>query len=199
MTTRIARAAYWNTIADAWAMDRPHRLWRHFSDELHAGLLAAWLPAGRVNRVLKTDAFDEANGNLARHLSQATTRGTVVTLDLSTSALQVARRRHARLLPLGGDVRAVPIQSESFDVVVSTSTLDHLDRVDEIGQALGELHRVLRPGGRLILTLDNRTNPVVALRSVVPQRWLRAVGLIPYRPGRIAGRGTWCGSRLRRA
>ncbi len=192
MTAPSSRAAYWNSVADTWALHRPHRLWRRFSDELHARLLSTWLPSAPVGRVLKTDAFDEANGDLGRHLLLATDRRKLVTLDVSTAALRLARDRHARLAPVGGDVRALPIQSASFDLVVSTSTLDHLETVEEIGDALAELHRVLRPGGRLILTLDNRDNPIVWLRSVLPQGWLRALRIVPYQTGANCGK-----SRLR--
>src|SRR4029434_1314077 len=54
---------------------------------------------------------------------------------------------------------------EAFDVIVSNSTLDHFGSWAELGASLHELHRVLKTRGLLIITLDNRANPIVALRN----------------------------------
>lgn len=50
-------------------------------------------------------------------------------------------------------------------------------------ESLYELHRVLRVGGQLIITLDNLANPVVALRQVLPFRLLNHLGIVPYYVG----------------
>jgi ubiquinone/menaquinone biosynthesis C-methylase UbiE len=49
-----------------------------------------------------------------------------------------------------GDMRQMPIASESFDAVVSAYAIDHLNR-DGRTQALGEARRVLKPGGQFLL------------------------------------------------
>jgi SAM-dependent methyltransferase len=77
----------------------------------------------------------------------------------------------------------VPFEDGTFDVVVSTSTLDHFETVAEIGAALRELRRVLAPGGTLIVSLDNLANPLVAVRNALPFRWLNSVGLVPHYVG----------------
>jgi SAM-dependent methyltransferase len=159
-------------------------LWRRYSDELHRLLVARWLPTGRLSHVLKTDAFDEATSDLGLRVITA---GTAVSLDVSVATLQMARRRHEGLLPLAGNVRSLPLKSDVFDLVVSTSTLDHMDRLDDIRIALLELFRVTKPGGRLILTLDNGRNPIVALRGALPYRWLRALRIVPYKTGANCG------------
>jgi ubiquinone/menaquinone biosynthesis C-methylase UbiE len=55
------------------------------------------------------------------------------------------------------DMRALPFPDQSFDVVVTHWAVHNLkDEVDRDG-ALGEMHRVLKAGGRLILTdIENR-------------------------------------------
>ena len=54
-----------------------------------------------------------------------------------------------------GDMRALPFEASSFDAIVSTYAIDHLDE-QGIRQALAEAHRVLRPGGQLLVLVMNR-------------------------------------------
>ena len=49
-----------------------------------------------------------------------------------------------------------------------------------MAEALAEIHRVLLPGGELLLTFDNGRNPVVAVRNLLPARVRAASGLVPY-------------------
>jgi SAM-dependent methyltransferase len=142
--------------------------------------------------LLKTDLFDEAlTPGLYPLLA---TRADVVGADVAVSTARAARSRHARLRAVGADVRSLPFASGTFDVVVSISTLDHFGSMADILASLCELHRVLRPGGQLLLTLDNLANPLVALRNALPFGLLNALGIVPYRVG------TTCGPRrLRRA
>ena len=81
---------------------------------------------------------------------------------------------------VAGDVRRLPFADQSFDLIVSDSTLDHFERFEELAQALREVHRVLRSGGQLVMTLDNLYNPVVAVRNALPIRLLRRIGIVPY-------------------
>src|SRR5262249_13397772 len=97
-----------------------------------------------------------------------------------------ARVRHRRVASLEADVRDLPFRDASFDVVVSTSTLDHFAARGDIERSLVEIRRVLRPPGRLILTLDNPLHPLLALRSVAPFFWHR-LGLVPYKVGVTLG------------
>ena len=95
--------------------------------------------------------------------------------------------RHPRLATLATDARRLPFADRSFDAVVSNSTLDHFVTLDDMVVALRELARVTRPGGTLVLTLDNLANPVIALRSILPQGPLRWLGLVPYYVGATCG------------
>ncbi|MET8031909.1 class I SAM-dependent methyltransferase [Streptomyces sp. NPDC005345] len=82
-------------------------------------------------------------------------RGAVVTgIDVSAAMLALARR------PLGDDValhvadvsERLPFADGSFDDVVASLVLHYLE---DWGPALGELRRVLRPGGRLIASVEH--------------------------------------------
>jgi SAM-dependent methyltransferase len=73
---------------------------------------------------------------------------------------------------LAADVRRLPFGPETFDVVISTSTLDHFALRADLDAALDELVRVVRPGGRLVITLDNPRNPMFfLLRAWSHTRW----------------------------
>ena len=67
--------------------------------------------------------------------------------------LRVARVDH-RAEVRDGDMRALPFDASSFDAIVSTYAIDHLDE-QGIRQALAEARRVLRPGGQLLVLVMN--------------------------------------------
>lgn len=178
---RTADTIYWDDIGREWAAGTDDALWRRYCDERHAALVGRWLPAAAGARMLKTDAFDEAVS--AGVYPSLRTFGRVHAVDVSPVILDAARRRHPRLVAAAGDVRQLPYHDAAFDAVISLSTLDHGDSVDHIAQGLAELHRVLRPGGSLIVTIDNALHPAVALRARLPFGLLRAAGVLPYRVG----------------
>ena len=91
-------------------------------------------------------------GLLARSLAEAVgPKGRVLGLDVSEALVRMAVRRCADL-PWAelreGDTRALEAPDGSFDAAVCTQVLEYVPEVDV---ALGELFRVLRPGGRLLL------------------------------------------------
>ena len=175
-------ARYWDAVAETWQKTRSQQLWRAHSDAVNVALLARWLPTERVERLLKTDLFEEAHSSgLYPHL--ASKAQGVIGIDIALSTLHMSRLRHDVLQVAGADVRCLPFASKSFDVIVSTSTLDHFALSHEIVASLHELCRVLRTGGQLLLTLDNLSNPAVALRNTLPFRLLHRLGIVPYYVG----------------
>jgi SAM-dependent methyltransferase len=172
----------WDAVVRSWRETPGTSLLRAYSDAANRRLLERWLPA-RAGTVLKTDVFDEA---VAEGLSPflAGRAGAVVAIDASPAAVAAARRRHPGLDAHVADVRALPFEDGSFDVAVSTSTLDHFSSRADIDTALRELHRVLAPGGLAVVTLDNPWNPLVALRNALP---VRPHALVPYYVGATLG------------
>jgi SAM-dependent methyltransferase len=77
--------------------------------------------------------------------------GEVVGVDLAWEALGPARARGLRLLSRGS-VEALPFASRAFDVVTSFEVVYHLG-VGNDACAFEEFHRVLKPGGLLLLRL----------------------------------------------
>jgi SAM-dependent methyltransferase len=169
----------WDEIVETWRSTRRDAVLRDYSDAVNTALLRRWLSLVSGQRVLKTDLFDEAVGTGLYPI--LTSLGASVSgVDISPAAVTAAKRRYPELEATIADVRELPHPNEAFDVIVSNSTLDHFASVAEIETALRELHRVLVPGGMLVVTLDNPLNPVVALRNALPFGFLRRIGLAPY-------------------
>jgi SAM-dependent methyltransferase len=177
-----ADARYWDAVGVSSQQRRGrHTLWRAHSDAVNGAWLQPRLPAHPIERLLKTDLFDEAlTTGLYPFFSRA---HSVFGVDISASTLRAAGARNAHLHRTQADVRSLPFADGAFDGIVSNSTLDHFTSTADILSALVELNRVLRSGGRLLLTLDNLANPVVALRNALPSRLLNRLGIVPYGVG----------------
>jgi SAM-dependent methyltransferase len=184
--TRADDAGRWDSALAGWKESRGSTFLRSYSDAVNELLLAEWLPPGRARRILKTDLFDEAVGTgLVPTL--ALRADEVVAIDVSPAVVETARRRHPDLDGRCADTRELPFADGTFDVVISNSTLDHFDAIDDVRASLAELHRVLEPGGRLLITLDNGANPLVLLRNALPAWPLRKLGVVPYPVGATCG------------
>jgi SAM-dependent methyltransferase len=83
-------------------------------------------------------------GELAERM-QRELEADVVAIDQSERMVELTRARgvDARV----ADVRELPFEDEAFDVAVAAWVLFH---VRDLDRAVGELARVLRPGGRLV-------------------------------------------------
>ncbi len=101
-------------------------------------------------------------GDLALRAAAAGAR--VAGLDLTSRMIVLARRKPGagRIAWLVGDIGQLPVGSGTIDIV---TTGYGLRNVPDLPRALAELHRVLRPGGRLCsLDFDRPESP--ALRTV---------------------------------
>jgi len=80
--------------------------------------------------------------------------GTAIGIDASPEMIDRARmqaaRAHAEAEYRVATAESLPFDDDAFDVVVSRLVLHHLPG-DVKGQALAEMARVLRPGGRLLI------------------------------------------------
>ena len=93
-------------------------------------------------------------GTLARDIARSQPQLQVYGVDLSVEMMQVARE-HAQREQLAqrvhfdaGNIGHLPYPDHSFDVIVSTISMHHWY---ELEQPFRDLHRVLRPGGRLLI------------------------------------------------
>ncbi len=110
---------------------------------LEKGIEAAF-PPGRGLRLL--DAGCGTGGTTV----QLRRFGDVVGVDLRWEALLPARERGLGGRLARGSIERLPFGDDTFDVATSFEVVYHLD-VGNDRQAFRELHRVLRPGGLLLL------------------------------------------------
>jgi len=178
---------YWDSVQSLMGQGR-NPIWRAHSDAINSAFVLRSLIHRKVGRALKTDLFDEVAGPGLYPLLQAVAER-VVGIDMSAQAAKHAQDSRPTLASATADVRRLPFKNESFDLVVSNSTLDHFEQFREVEDSLRELHRVLRPGAQLILTLDNLANPIVALRNALPTAFRRRSGIVPYFVGATCGPG----------
>jgi ubiquinone/menaquinone biosynthesis C-methylase UbiE len=131
---------------------------------------ARFLPSG-AGRVLDMGA---GTGRSTLMVLEARPQATVVALDLfgesyeehfgkpQTGQSATSEGRDALLANLRaagveqratiqpGDMRHMPLETASFDAIVSAYAIDHLNR-QGITEALSEANRVLKPGGQFLL------------------------------------------------
>jgi SAM-dependent methyltransferase len=90
-------------------------------------------------------------GQVAR--AMATANGaTVVGVDPTVNQIVEAARRAGGPVYARSGAEALPFADASFDAVVCCLVFEHIDAVDE---ALAEVARVLRPGGRFVFCLNH--------------------------------------------
>lgn len=105
---------------------------------------------------------------------------TVTGVDLSEQMLAVARRKAASARFQLADAEALPFADASFDAVTCAFGVRNFVHLE---QGLGEMVRVLKPGGRMaILELATPDNPFIRFFYNIYTR-----RIIPWLGSRIAG------------
>jgi ubiquinone/menaquinone biosynthesis C-methylase UbiE len=119
-------------------------------------------------RVLEVGA---GNGIMAREMLDAVgPAGAVTGLDAAAPMVAMASALCPGASFVEGDAQRLPFRDASFDAATAAQLLCFLPEPD---RALGELHRVLRPGGRIVL-LDTDWGSLV-WNSHAPSLMARAV------------------------
>jgi len=93
-------------------------------------------------------------------------------VDLELDQLRWARgglECGKRLELVQANAKALPFRDASFDRVVSVEMMEHVFRPDR-ERVIGEIARVLRPGGRLSLSTPNAISPIETLKRLAV-RW----------------------------
>jgi ubiquinone/menaquinone biosynthesis C-methylase UbiE len=155
MTTAAALAPgvppdYYDRIFEA----EQRHWWYRGMRSISAALLGERLQAG--GRVLDAGC---GTGGFLRWVLDEGPFSSAAGVDIGSAAIDLARRRVPEAELRVSALRELPFADGSFDLVVSGDVLQHVPE-DEVARSLGEVRRVLAPGGALLL----RTNGARRLR-----------------------------------
>jgi len=92
--------------------------------------------------------LDVAAGTGTSAKALARTGAEVVALDFSPGMVEQGRKKHPGIEFIEGDAQALPFPSGSFDAVTISFGLRNVHNPQ---LALGEMYRVLKPGGRIVI------------------------------------------------
>ncbi len=103
------------------------------------------LGVSRTDRILDVGTSTGTNLRMLKERNYPN----VVGLDLSPVAIEYCARKGLGQVELG-DVCAIPHDDESFDMVLATDVIEH---VDDDRKAVSEIFRVTAPGGYALITV----------------------------------------------
>lgn len=105
-----------------------------------------------------------------------------VAIELSSASIRAGSEgRPSSLRPVAGNALQLPFRDQSVDAVIAFEVLEHLP---DVALALGEMLRVVRRSGHIIIGLPNHASLWTPLEDAVRLRDRRAFGV-------ERGRGAW--------
>ncbi len=158
-----------STYDEKWSISYDDRCISYARDRFaHVAGTAGW-PYGRALEL------GSGTGFFLLNLMQAGVMADGAVTDLSPRMVEVARRNAAGLgFALEGrvaDAESIPYDDDSFDLVVGHAVLHHIPDVE---QALREVLRVLRPGGRFVFAGEPTARGDVVARRLSRLTWWAA-------------------------
>lgn len=149
----------WNKIAQESNGTHIDPILGQYKARSFCNVVDLWIRDLTGKKVLKTDLREEADGNDSLLPFLDFSRFDFYGIDIAERTVMAAKNRVSEMItPLVSDVRALPFRKNSFDLVLSTSTLDHFSNENDLEVSLKELLHIIKPGGALIITLNNAHN-----------------------------------------
>lgn len=159
---------YWDKIFNKLSESHLEKNVALYKGREHLDLIDKWYDNLDDSAVLKTDLFEECFGpdDILDRIEAPKKIG----IDISKKITEQAAGKHNDIEPICCDVTNLPFKDRTFDLVISTSTLDHISRW-HVPLALKEIRRVLVDDGNLMLTIDNRNNLLYHLGMFLGQKF----------------------------
>ncbi len=89
----------------------------------------------------------------------------VTALDVSEEMLKVLNRKNKHIKTVVGEAEALPFPDNSFDIITAAFLIVHLKNPRRF---FDEVYRVLKDGGKFLVTNINQTDPPVVETKVGP-------------------------------
>ncbi len=119
--------------------------------------LKQFLPRKKGAKLLKYDLYNEATGTAEISHWLLKQGYDLYGVDISKEVVRLAKKNFTKIINTGhfkvGDIRKLPFKSNSFDVVFSFGTIEH---IRENEKSCAEAFRVLKPGGFFITGINNK-------------------------------------------
>lgn len=142
---------HFDEVAPAYDESLPSHVTEHYLDKRTAYVRSAVPPPASVLDV--GCGTGVLAGRLVRH-------GYAVSgLDPSSGMLEVMRRSGLEIEAVQGSATEMPFDENRFDLSLSIATMHHIADRDAVHAALGEMVRVVKPGGRILVWDHNPRNP----------------------------------------
>ena len=168
----------------------PHTVdWFLEAERYRYGQYAPWMAETMEFAAHAGQSVLEIGGGMGTDLAQFALNGACVTdLDLSAGHLELAKENF-RLRGLRGtfvlhDAESLPFPDDTFDLVYSNGVLHHTPNTHDV---VGEIRRVLKPGGRAIVMMYAE-NSIHYWRNIFYSVGLRDGELLQWSPGDIMSR-----------
>ena len=162
-----------------------HQGWQEVASRYHEGFAAvtqqsvqALLDAARVSK--GAQVLDVACGPGYAAGAAAERGAVVIGVDFSSEMVAEARGRYPGIDFQEGDAEQLSFPNSRFDAAVLNFGMLHLGRPEE---ALAEVYRVLRPGGRVAFTVWNTPDKAIAFGIVLAAIQHHGDMNVPIPPG----------------
>ena len=143
--TTSSNSELWEAHADWWQREFTDGADPEYTEQI-LPLVVEWTTG--YPRVLEVGTGE---GQVARAVAAAH-GATVIGVDPTVNQIVEADRRGSGPIYARSGAEALPFGDRTFDAVVCCLVFEHIDAVDE---ALAEVARVLRPGGRFVFCLNH--------------------------------------------
>lgn len=178
-TTRVGKFAVWDALLASLSLRGTERVLDVGCGRGAVLLLAAQrLTTGAAVGIDLWQTLDQSGNGADATRANAVAEGVLERVELHT-----------------GDMRALPFADDSFDVVVSSLAIHNVPDAQGRAEAVQQIARVVRPGGRVLLADFKHVRDYADT--------LRAAGLVEVREEGLGLRfwygGPWAATRLVRA
>ncbi len=168
---------YWNAVASQMKPFCEATSSRIYLEQEIEVITKHLIPNSRNKKMLKLDLWNEAFNTEV--LDWASRQGIkTYALDVADKVVEIAHEKMEKLnLPhrfVVADMRQIPFESNTFDLVYSMGTLEH---VADTTKVIEEIRRVLKTGGVAITGIPNKREPFLRAQVLALANAMR---ITPY-------------------